>query len=246
MCVVVAGWRVATYDQVKSTQDLAIAAAIAGEPGRLAVLAARQSAGRGRDGRVWHAPVGNLNFSALLRPGPIRPVPAQWSLAAGVAVHDAVSSFLSHPAKLMLKWPNDLLFGGAKLAGILIDSALSPDGLLDWVVVGIGVNLAEAPVLPGRPAACLAASGITVTPDALAGRLMALLDRWGGQDLAAIRAAWLARAHPLGTPLHVQQGGQVIEGHFDGLAPDGRLILDGQILAGFGDVFLEGPDAAGG
>ncbi len=165
---------------------------------------------------------------------------------AGVAVHDAVASFLKTPAKLMLKWPNDLLFGGAKLAGVLIDSALAPDGTLDWVVIGIGVNLAEAPALPDRLTACLADSGIQVAPAALAERLMALLDRWGAQDLAVIRAAWLARAHPAGTPLRVQQGDQVLEGSFDGLAPDGRLILNGQPLAAFGDVFLEESDAAGG
>jgi BirA family biotin operon repressor/biotin-[acetyl-CoA-carboxylase] ligase len=239
-------WRVDHHDELPSTQDAAIAAATAGAPGRLAVLAARQVAGRGREGRVWRAPEGNLNFSAMLRPPPAAPVPAHWSLMAGVAVHDAVASFLASPAKLMLKWPNDLLFGGAKLAGVLIDSALTPDGMLDWVVIGIGVNLAEAPALPDRLTACLADAGIEVAPAALADRVMALLDRWGAQDLAAIRAAWLARAHPAGTPLRVQQGGQVIEGVFDGLTPDGRLILNGQPLAAFGDVFLEAPDAAGG
>ena len=182
----------------------------------------------------------------MLRPGPIAPVPAQWSLMAGVALHDAVASFLPNPAKLILKWPNDLLLGGAKLAGVLIDSALTPEGLLDWVVIGVGVNLAEAPALPDRPTACLAAHGVHVTPRDLAERVLALIDLWAARDLLTIRAAWLARAHPAGTALRVQRGAQVIEGVFDGLAPDGALLLRGQPPTTTGDVFLEDTHAAGG
>lgn len=213
---------------------------------RTAFIAGRQTAGRGREGRVWRAPEGNLNFSALLRPGAIPPVPARWSLMAGIAVYESAAAFLPSTGCLMLKWPNDLLLGGAKLAGVLIDSALDAAGLLDWVVMGIGVNVAEAPALPDRPATCLAAHGAAVTPLVLAGRLMAALDHWGGQDLADIREAWLARAHPPGTPLRVQQGGRVIEGVFEGLGPDGGLMLRGHGATSHGDVFLEGTHAAGG
>jgi BirA family biotin operon repressor/biotin-[acetyl-CoA-carboxylase] ligase len=116
--------------------------------------------------------------------------------------------------------------------------------VLDWVVIGIGVNVAHAPALPDRPTACLAGSG--ATPAALAMRLMAALDHWGAQSLDAVRAAWLARAHPPGTALRVQQSGHVLQGVFDGLAPDGGLVLRGQPALVSGEVFLEAPDAAGG
>jgi BirA family biotin operon repressor/biotin-[acetyl-CoA-carboxylase] ligase len=192
-----------------------------------------------------------LNFSALLRPGGARPVPAHWSLMAGVAVHEAAAAFLPDAAALMLKWPNDLMLGGAKLAGVLIDSALRADGTLDWVILGVGVNVAEAPALPDRPTTCLAAHGAAVAPRDLAGRLMDALDRWGAQDLAAIRAAWLDRAHPPGTPLRVQQGGRVLEGIFEGLEADGALKLRGHAPLRQGEVALgrsgeETPHAAGG
>ena len=238
-------WRMRTYGAVASTQDEAIAAAIAGAPDRCAYLALRQTAGRGRQNRAWQSPEGNLYFSALMRPGGIAPQPAFWSLMAGLALHEAAAAFLPD-VKLALKWPNDLLLGGAKLAGVLIDSALAAGGKLDWVVIGAGVNLAHAPALPDRPTACLAEHGVHATPHAVAERLIAAFDHWSRQDLPTIRAAWLARAHPIGTPLRVQQGAQVIEGVFDGLAQDGALLLRGHAPIATGEVFQEFGHAAGG
>ena len=138
-----------------------------------------------------------------------------------------------------------MLLDGAKLAGILIDTAVTPEGRLDWVVIGIGVNLAEAPSLPDRATTCLARHGVTVLPAELASRLMAALDHWAAQTLPTIRAAWLARAHPAGTPLRVQLGSHVIEGAFDGLAEDGSLLLQGHPPIRSAEVFLEAPDASG-
>jgi BirA family biotin operon repressor/biotin-[acetyl-CoA-carboxylase] ligase len=273
-------WRIEHHEEVTSTQDLAIAAAAACVTGPRAYLADRQTAGRGRKNRDWQSKDGNLHFSALVRPNGTAPVPAFWSLMAGLAVHEAVASlmcaappvfesaracngrqgdkpppaFPSPPARqvtpgieaqLMLKWPNDLLLNGAKLAGVLIDSALTAGGTLDWVVIGAGINLAHAPTLPGRPTACLAEHGIHVTPQTMAERLMAALDHWRARDLAAIRTAWLAHAHPIGTPLRVQQGSQVIEGEFDGLAANGALQLRGHPPITTGEVFQEATHAAG-
>ncbi len=239
-------WRVEQHAAIPSTQDLAIAAANAGTPDRLAIIAGRQTAGRGRDGRVWSAPAGNLNLSALLRPAPARPCPASWSLMAGLAVHQAIAGVLPDGAPLMLKWPNDLLLGGAKLAGVLIDSGLAPDGTLAWVVIGIGVNIAHAPAIPGRPTACLADHGAAIAPPDLAPALLAAIDHWSAQDLPAIRAAWLARAHPAGTRLRVHRGGRMIEGVFEGLGPDGSLLLHGHGSILSGEASLEASDAAGG
>jgi BirA family biotin operon repressor/biotin-[acetyl-CoA-carboxylase] ligase len=144
-------WRVQEHKTLASTQDAAIAAARAGDPGRLAILAATQTAGRGSRGRGWLSPAGNLNLSVLLRPDASVP-PGLYALLAGVALHEALSAYA---AGLMLKWPNDLLLGGAKLGGILIDASFAAAGVPDWVVIGIGANLAVAPHIAGRETAAL-------------------------------------------------------------------------------------------
>jgi BirA family biotin operon repressor/biotin-[acetyl-CoA-carboxylase] ligase len=219
------GWRIATFEELVSTQDIALVAARAGENGKLAVIARRQTGGRGRAGRVWQAPAGNLNFSALIRPAGEGVAAGAWALLAGVAVLEAASSF--GVAGLMLKWPNDLLLGGAKVGGVLVDSALTAGGAVDWVVIGVGVNLAAAPEVVGRATACLADAGVRVSPEEFAAALMRELDRWQAAGLAAVRPAWLGRAHPAGTCLRVQRGQDVIEGRFVGLTEDGRLRIEG-------------------
>jgi BirA family biotin operon repressor/biotin-[acetyl-CoA-carboxylase] ligase len=220
------GWRLAIHEELASTQDVVLAAAEAGEPEGLAVLARRQSAGRGTQGRAWSSPAGNLSLSVLLRPGgPARALP-QWSLLAGVALADAAAAALPPDAPLRLKWPNDLLLGGAKCAGILCQGGVDAAGGIGWVVFGIGVNLAVAPPLPDRPTTCLAHAGVAAPdPVAFAQRLLAALDMWRGRGLAAVREAWLARGPVLDTPLVVRQGSVAREGRFAGLDPDGRLLL---------------------
>ncbi len=224
-------WRWQHHAELASTQDEAIQAARAGEPGRLAIVADRQYAGRGSRGRSWIAPEGNLNLSLLLRPEGARPDPGHWAMLAGVALFEAMSAFTSD---LVLKWPNDLLCRGAKLGGILIDSAVGPAGLSDWVVIGIGVNLAQAPCLPGRATACLEAPA--PPPVQVAKRLIEALDALDGRD---IRRAWLARAHPVGTPLCVQTAHGRVTAGFAGLTLAGELLLEG-VLAPINsaDVFV--------
>ena len=122
------GWRLEVHEALASTSDRVAAAAEAGEPAGLAVLARRQTAGRGRSGRAWASPHGNLYLSLLLRPpGPVREA-GQWSLLAGVALAEAARALDPEPLALRLKWPNDLLRHGAKCAGILTESALAADG----------------------------------------------------------------------------------------------------------------------
>jgi BirA family biotin operon repressor/biotin-[acetyl-CoA-carboxylase] ligase len=225
------------FAELASTQDWAIKAAQSGKP-ELAVMADRQTAGRGRSGRAWQAPEGNLSLSMLLRPGPVPLQAAAWSLLAGVAVFEAVVG--QAVDGLQLKWPNDLLRGGAKLAGVLIDSALTPAGMVDWVVIGVGVNIAEAPVLPDRVTTCLAAAGVQVQAETLARAIVAQIATWRAAGHAAVRAAWLERAHPVGTRLRVHDGHRVTEGVFSGLAPDGSLMLRDQAAIPSGDVFLVG------
>jgi len=185
--------------------------------------AERQTAGRGRQGRAWVAPAGNLSASMLVRLRPSDPAAASLALVAAVALHEAVSVVLPSNS-LRLKWPNDLMIHGAKLSGILLERSE------DAVVIGVGVNLKHHPDLPDRPTTSLAAQGVIVAPDTvldiLTESVARWLARWRGEGLSAIRAAWLAAAHPVGTALDVRApDGAALEGLFDGLDADGALIL---------------------
>lgn len=184
------------------------------------LVALRQDSGRGRHGRAWETIEGNFLGSTIvqLRDGD-PPAPAL-ALAAGLALIEAVEA-AAPDAPLVLKWPNDLMLGDAKLAGILLERSG------DRVVAGFGVNLAAAPEIVGRKTASL---GAAMTPQAFAPLVAAsfarLLAAWRSADPAAFALAWLARAHPIGTALEVHSGpGQRIAGRFDGIEPDGAMRL---------------------
>ncbi len=215
-------WRLELYPELGSTSGEIIQRAKAGEPAGLAVLAFRQTAGRGSRGRAWSAPEGNLNLSILLRPGHPAAQAGLFSLMSGIAVVEALEALGAK--NLMLKWPNDVLHNGAKLAGILIDAAPGETGL-DWLAMGIGINLAAAPEIPGRRAVALAAQGLRITPEAAARAILARLEPWLEAPSSAIHAAWLARAHPPGTPLEIAYAGQRLSGSFAGLSTYGELLL---------------------
>jgi BirA family transcriptional regulator, biotin operon repressor / biotin---[acetyl-CoA-carboxylase] ligase len=204
------------------------------------LVADRQTAGRGRMGRGWMSPVGNLYTSGLVRLRPGDPDAATLALVAAVALFDAVALLTPD---IRLKWPNDLLAAdGAKLSGILLERAH------DAVVIGFGVNLAHHPDSIGRPVTSIAALGINspdpvVFVDTLAETFARWLATWRSEELPVIRAAWLARAHPVGTALTASlPDGESVEGLFDGLTPDCALRLclaDGQVrVIHAGDVFL--------
>lgn len=206
------------------------------------LVADRQEAGRGRMGRAWSDGVGNFMGSTLVRPGPHDPPPFSLALMAGLALFEAVAAPLRAQAlRASLKWPNDLLVNGAKLAGILLES----QG--DAVIVGIGVNLASAPVLADRATVSLTDLGVAIERDAFAGALdeaFAIeLQRWRMGGLAPMLRRWHSAAHPVGTGLKVQPPGEeALEGTFAGLTPEGNLRLtlaDGSTRTiHAGDVFL--------
>jgi len=233
-----AGWRLRTYESLASTSDLCRTLAAAGEPEGLAVLARRQTAGRGSRGREWLSEPGNLFVSYLIRPSD-RPADAgMWALLAGLAAAES----LDHPG-IVLKWPNDLLFGGAKLGGILIDCATTAEGQLDWLVIGIGINLTCALDIEGRAVISL---GSAIPPDMLATRIADSLSYWRRVRLlegwGAIRTAWLARATPIGQTMTLRQGETVVGGRFAGLGEDGSLLLQtgGRVHAfSSGEIWLE-------
>ncbi|WP_159348417.1 biotin--[acetyl-CoA-carboxylase] ligase [Roseomonas harenae] len=220
-----AGWRLLVHDQLPSTADLIRRCAEDGQAERLAILARRQSAGRGTQGRTWESPEGNLYLSVLLRPDvAAREVP-QWSLLAAVALYEALAPYAG--LGLTLKWPNDLLLGGAKCAGILTEAALDAGGRLSWLCFGFGVNLAYAPPVPGRATASLPPPALT--PEEAAAAIMSSLDRWCGvlnaEGFSAVREAWLALGHAVGAVLTVNSGGVLHRGAFDGLDETGALRL---------------------
>lgn len=199
--------------------------------------AERQTSGKGRQGRAWDSPAGNLYLSTLVRVRPGEPSPATLALVAAVALEEAVSLFGVHP---MLKWPNDLLVGGAKLSGILLER------VDDAVIIGFGVNLAHHPVDLDRPATSIAAHAPAPDPQVFAETLAEVFARWLSRwrdGIGPVRDRWLARAHPLDTALTARLAdGTSMEGLFDGLDAQGALILrlaDGTTrVIHAGDVFL--------
>ncbi len=243
-----AGVRHKHYETLGSTNAEALALARAGDRGPLWITAAAQTAGRGRRGNTWVSKPGNL-YATLLLTEPSTPAQApQLSFVASLALHDAVAQSAAQlgPA-LKVKWPNDLLFGSAKLAGILIEGMNEPDFT---VVIGIGVNCAHHPADKAFPATDLAASGAMVAPDdlfvALREAMNRRLSQWArGEAFAAIRADWLKRAAGLGQEIRVRLPERELSGLFQGLDDAGRLLVQkagvvtpvtaGEVF-GFGDV----------
>lgn len=222
-------WRLEVHDELPSTSDLVRDRAEGGEAAGLAVLAHRQTKGRGSRGRAWSTPTGNLALSMLLRPClPLREA-ASLSLLCGVALAEAVGAILPAGPRLALKWPNDLLLNGNKLAGILLESRGDGQGGLAWVIPGIGVNLAHAPILPDRIAACLADHMPPPTTEDFALRLLDRIAHWiavrEDQGAAPVHRAWLGLAQPQGSPMSLKLGADVLHGTFAGLDADGSLLM---------------------
>ncbi len=200
------------------------------------LVAMEQEAGRGRQGRPWIAETGNFFGSTIVELKPGDPGPPSLSLAAGLALIEAVDVAVPDQS-LMLKWPNDLLLNNSKLAGILLERSG------DRVVAGFGVNLATAPRLADRDTAALngALSPQSFAP-LLAGSFSRMVALWRSSDPESFARAWLARAHPVGTRLTVHASTEEkVAGTFDGIEPDGALRLrrDGDVeLIRAGDVEL--------
>ena len=184
------------------------------------MIALHQQEGRGRQGREWVPASGNFYGSTVVHLRREDPAAPTLSLAAGLSLIEAID--VAVPGQpLMLKWPNDVLLAGRKLAGILLERSG------DRVVVGFGVNLASAPELPGRQSASL---GAAVLPEAFAPLLAAsftrLLQLWRVSESSALVRAWEQRAHPHGTRLTVHiSADETISGRFAGLQADGALRL---------------------
>ncbi len=238
-----AGVRHVSYDTLGSTNAEALARARAGERGPLWITATSQSAGRGRRGSIWVSASGNLYATLLLSEPSAPELAPQLSFVAALALHDAIAGCTSALGPLLkVKWPNDLLLNGAKLAGILIEGESDSKFA---VAIGIGVNCTAHPPDTAFPATDLAAAGARVTPAqvlaVLSAAMMKRIEQWQrGQGFAGIRADWLKRAAGLGQDIRVRLPERELSGRFEGLDETGRLLLlgaNGMTTVAAGEVF---------
>src|SRR6266568_1678727 len=250
-----AGYRLAAFDSIGSTNAEAMLRARAGERGPMWFVTSEQTAGRGRRHRPWIAPRGNL-ASSILEVIDVSPaVAATLGFAAGLALEAALQKMSieaslrsagSDHMKFSLKWPNDVMAGRQKLAGILLEAEAVADNQLA-VVVGIGTNVIAAPEGTPTPATSLAALGVHIGAEEL---FATLSDAWAefrgiwdnGRGFSVIRQLWLDRAAGLGEPVAIQAGGSAVEGTFDTIDDTGCLIVrtaDGRrVPISAGDVYF--------
>jgi BirA family biotin operon repressor/biotin-[acetyl-CoA-carboxylase] ligase len=223
-----------------------MARARGGDPGGLWVVAEAQARGRGRNGRVWASPSGNFYASLLLVDPAPRERTAELGFVAGTALACALREILDGDPRLAIKWPNDIVFAGAKLSGILLESADLPNGRFACVA-GFGVNCVSHPSNTLYDATDLATiAGRSVPPEIVLEHLAATMAQrllvWSkGVGFAAIRAEWLTLAGGLGTRIKVARPSATIEGRFETIDATGRLVLEtdsGPLAIEAGDVFL--------
>ena len=237
------GYRLHGFDTVGSTSTEAARAAQAGDVGDVWFAALKQTEGRGRRGRQWETPHGNLAASLLVVPDCDPAITATLGFVAGVTLNRALRSLVpgaevklgidgadgQDSSRIALKWPNDVLADGAKLAGILLEAQKGPDGSMA-VIIGMGVNVVAAPEGLPYPAASIAALGWEVSPETI---LATLTDEWvdaielwdNGRNVADILALWRESAAGIGAPVAVSRDGEVVRGVFETIDDAGRLIV---------------------
>ena len=224
------GYRRYHLPQVDSTNDEARRQAEGGAAAGLVVTADRQKAGRGRRGRDWASPEGNLYCSILLRPE-FGPGEAPLTgFAISLAVAEVLAGILGAAHAVCCKWPNDVLVNDRKVSGILVESSSAGGALLDWLIIGVGINVTSHPDLPDKPATDLAACCVSVQLDDLLHHLVRAIDGyiadWQAHGFEGIRERWLARAWRLGQKVDLLAGGERFAGAFSGLDPQGGIVLE--------------------
>lgn len=188
-----------------------------------------QTAGRGRRGRVWESRSGNLSATLLMRPQVDAQKGAELSFVIALALSDVLTA-LSPIQPIELKWPNDVLLGGKKIAGILLESSASSDGPLDWLSIGCGVNLAFHPEDTPYPATSLEAAKIPapsaiVFLEALSTAFAKRYANWQANGFKPTREAWLGRAKGRDEPVEARLADEVVRGTFIDLDHMGALVL---------------------
>lgn len=244
-----AGYGKRVLAEVDST--LNEAARIAGElAGPEWILALRQTQGRGRRGRDWKDPKGNFAATLVMRPEGAPDQAALRSFVAALAVYDACVAVTGRSEGLSLKWPNDVLLKGGKLAGILLESAGNGAGV-NHLFVGIGVNLVETPMKewlePGAvyPVSLLSETGVQVSPEefleAVAGAFARYEAQFSTYGFEPIRTEWLARAAKLGEVITAKTASSETEGTFETVDASGNLVLNtakGRVSIPAADIYF--------
>jgi BirA family biotin operon repressor/biotin-[acetyl-CoA-carboxylase] ligase len=225
------GYRLIALERTDSTNEEAKRLARAGAADGTLVWAREQTAGRGRRGRSFHSPPGNLYVSLVMRPTCAPAEAAPLGMVAAVAVGEAAATVIERPSVVALKWPNDVLVRGRKVSGILIESAARGSDRLEWLILGIGVNVESFPEGVEFPATCLAReASMPLTVENVLGTLLHSLTAWLGvwraKGFAPVREAWLARAWKMAEPIVARLEGETLEGCFAGLDENGVLLLD--------------------
>ena len=219
-------WQVQTLASTPSTQDVVHDLALDGAPSGTVIQAMKQESARGRHGKIWQAPMGNLYMSLLLRPQCEIAQAGELAFVVAVALSNALDEFIdTKQHKKTLKWPNDVLVNGLKISGILLETNLK-DESLDNVVIGIGLNIFNAPDF----AVCLNDVAkdpvyVNVVRDKVLMELASVYDVWQAQGIAPIRLKWLSKAHGLGQTITARLSNETHKGVFEGLSEDGALIL---------------------
>lgn len=245
-------YRLLQLEVTASTNADAVAAAMAGEAEGLVITAERQTAGKGRHGRTWESPAGNLYASILLRPRCPANAIGQYSLAAAVAVAETITQIMGDDTThnlVQLKWPNDVLISGRKVSGMLVEAAPTMNGIIDWLVVGVGINVAYCPdgitARPLYPPTSLHAEGaitanVAETRDILLDKLQYWYHRQHSLGFAPIRVRWLELAAEGKCSVKLPTG--TINGDFAGLDSVGNLLVKQQdkniLTVNAGDVVM--------
>lgn len=239
-------WRIEHYSILPSTNDYCIERAKAGCNDRLAVIANQQTAARGSRGRSWTEPEGHLALSIMIKPTSTFIQSFYWPFIASLAFYDGVCKTIGNNEKLCIKWPNDLLGNQKKLGGILIESQIQYPNLIEWIVIGFGLNIKNKPVSLDRPVSCLAdITGFLPKPVVFAKFILESFSYW--EDIAIqkgfpnIRNAWMQRSFPIGTAMTVSLHGKKIDGLYQGINQEGILLLqtkNGLEKIAIGEIFL--------
>ena len=240
-----AGTGLVEFDEIDSTNEEARRLATKGERGPVWITARCQTAGRGRRGRAWESPPGNLSATLLLSPHKPPAECAQLSFVSAIAAQSMIASF-AHGADVKVKWPNDVLANGRKIAGILLESASQGAEPL-YLAIGIGANLSAHPQDTEFPATSLPALGVAAPEprDALcelAASFAKWYEVWQAKGFAPVRDAWLSRAAGLGTRILARLTNEETVGVFEGIDETGALLLreaQGRVRAiAAGEVFF--------
>lgn len=240
-----------SYDVIDSTNEEAKRLAGGGASHGAVIWSKRQTAGRGRMGREWVSAEGNLFLSVLLSPDCDLATSAQLSFVASLAVADTLQAIVEKPENITCKWPNDVLFNGQKIGGILLESFTTTEtsgATRQWVVVGVGINVDSHPEHVMFPATCLRDAGVElisakIVLSRFVYNFIHRYDLWATSGFGEIEEAWIKNAYHLGKPIEVIVGDLQYDGTFQGIDSSGRMLLrdkDGAITGiTAGDVFFK-------